>query len=299
MLPLLSRLFDEVGMWFVVHLINLVILAMIVTLGLHRPSEDDIAGWARSYGVVVDGENRAIVLGYLTRTRRLRFGLAFLAWFGQSFVRSWVGQPIPWATSWVFLVAGYLLGAVIAEATLRAPVGAMPSAVLSPRTITSYVPRYGIVALVALPVVSAGLVAFYAGIPMRPQYVGSGDATVMAVAAASGAVFAILVGLTMRAIVRRPQPAASGGLVELDDAFRSSSLHALNGATVTLELLLLAYMLGQTQSALSATHLHSLLQTVLSMLALFAMVMAVASWAVLGHPSAWRTRRPRALAGSR
>jgi hypothetical protein len=178
----------------------------------------------------------------------------------------------------------------------RLSVGGTPSAALSPRAITSYVPRYGIAALVALPVVSAALAIWYAGIPLRPRF-GLSDESVMIEAAVAGAVVAIVAGLAMRAIVRRPQPAVSDALVDLDDAFRSSSLHALNGAAVTLELLLLAFLLGETQGALSITGLHPRLEPFLTLFMLVAMGMAVASWAILGHPLRWRTRRPGAGVG--
>jgi len=100
--------------------------------------------------------------------------------------------------------------------------------------------------------------------------------------------FAISVGQTMRGVIRRPQAGTSADLVAVDDGFRSSSLHALAGAGVALELLLIAFELSQIQGALSFRNESSDWAAVL---ALFAAAMSIASWVVLGHPRSWRTRR--------
>jgi hypothetical protein len=180
--------------------------------------------------------------------------------------------------------------------TLSPPVqGSAPMAMLSPRTIVAYVPRYAIAALVALPILSISLVPVFGWIS-PPRRAGLAGVPALTGACAVGALFAVAVGLAMRAVVRRPQPAASVDLVALDDAIRSSSLHALAGAAVALQLLLFAFVLSQVQGALSATDRYPRVDYLLSILALSASVLSLASWIVLGHPRVWRTRRP-AVAG--
>src|SRR6478672_3542892 len=93
----------------IVVVLVLVIVLLIVALAFQPPKPDAVTKWAETYGVVVSEENRAVIERYVTRTRRVRFACAFLAWLAQGAVRSLVHAPIPWANSLIFLLAGYLI----------------------------------------------------------------------------------------------------------------------------------------------------------------------------------------------
>ncbi len=273
-----------------VGLLVFIVVFLLALVVIPRVGSKEVQEWADSYGVPADGPNRELIERYLTRTRRIRmlWAVAGLL-FGGSFVRLFFAKPQPWASGAVLALAGYLLGAFIAERTLP-PTGrgGTPSAVLSPRTLRAYVPRYAIVALVCLPLALVVLVPVYAGISPPPR-AGLAPVPTLVGACVVGVLFAISVGQTMRGVIRRPQAGTSADLVAVDDGFRSSSLHALAGAGVALELLLIAFELSQIQGALSFRNESSDWAAVL---ALFAAAMSIASWVVLGHPRSWRTRRP-------
>jgi hypothetical protein len=267
-------------------------LVLIALIGLRRPDRGIVDRWGESYGAPMEGGNRETIERYLTRTRRLRFLCALGGLVLNSLIHGWVKDPPEWVNGVFLTGAGYLVGAVIAEMTLPSPVrGSEPMAMLSPRRIGAYFPRYAIVALGALPVFSAALAVAFAWLS-PPRRAGLADVSALAGACVVGALFAIVVGFAMRAVVRRPQPAASVELVALDDAIRSSSLHAIAGAAVALQLLLLGFLLSQVQGALSATYRYPRFEALATILTLLALAMSLASWVILGHPRVWRTRRP-------
>jgi hypothetical protein len=267
-------------------------LVLIFAIGLQRADRTAVERWAESYGASTDGENRGSIERYVTRTRRLRSLSALSGVVLETLIHDRFAQPPDWVNGITFAVAGYLIGAVIAEMTLSPPIrGKEPMAVLSPRSIGAYLPRYAIAALVALPLFSTALVPVFAWLS-PPRRAGLADVPALAGACAVGVLFAIVVGFAMRAVVRRPQPAASVDFIALDDAIRSSSLHALAGAAVALQLLLLGFLLSQVQGALSVTDRYPRFDALATILALLALAMSLASWVILGHPRAWRTRRP-------
>ena len=82
-------------------------------------------------------EGRPVVERYLRWTRRLRFAFALLAVLAGGSV---VVDSIPWANELSVGVVGYLVGAILAELAIRTPGGPAPSALLSLRILTTYVP---------------------------------------------------------------------------------------------------------------------------------------------------------------
>lgn len=270
---------------------EVLILALLVPLGFQRPDKAAIDRWAVSYEVPSEGPNPESIRRYLTRTSRRRFAFALVGIAFSVLMNGFVTNPPVWSNVWLYAVAGYLVGAIVSEATLPGPGrGAAPSAVLSPRTFTSYLPRWALLALASLPIAVVLLVVFFATIS-PPRLAGLPSVRVLVGVAVVCTFFAVVVWLAMRAVVRRPQLVATTDLVELDDAIRSSSLHALAGAAVTLELMLLGVVLSQVQGAISVTGKYPHLDFLTSFLALSTLPMALASWIILGHPQKWRSRR--------
>jgi hypothetical protein len=279
------------GNQLIAFLPQAVILAALVGLGLQAPDDAAIGRWAATYGVSSDDSNREPIKRYLTRTKRLRLAFALVGLAVAVLVPTLVTDPPVWSNVWLYVVAGYLVGAIVAEVTLPQPGRRdAASAVLSPRTFTAYLPRWSLLALAILPVAVSSLVVFFATLS-PPRRAGLSGVGVLAGAAVVCVFFGVIVWFAMRAVVRRPQLVATTDLAVLDDALRASSLHALAGAAVTLELILLGVVLSQVQGAIAVTDTYSRLNNLATVLGLLTVPMALASWVILGHPQRWRSRR--------
>jgi hypothetical protein len=268
------------------------LVAATVALGFRTAGPSHVRKWAKTYGVALDGVDDAVVERRLTHVRRIRSIGAIVGFVGVSIlVPGEAGERPIWLQPLFGAVAGYLAAAVLTEITLR-PLFRPPttSASLVPRTFSAYVPRYAAIVLVGIPILAAGLVTPYASLrPGKP--VGDLPSLAAFIAVVSGiAVISFVTGLGVLATLRRAQPFAGAHLVALDDAFRAASLHALVGAAVTLELLLLASVFSFLQNA-EALGEPGRLGNLLSFGALFSLAMAVASWVILGHPQSWHVRR--------
>jgi hypothetical protein len=144
--------------------------------------------------------------------------------------------------------------------------------------------------LVAIPLLAGGLITPYASL-FRRNPIADLPSLATFVAVASGiAAISLVAAIGVLATLRRPQPFAGAHLVALDDAFRAASLHALVGAAVTLELMLLASLFSFLQNA-DAVDGAGRLSDLLTLGALLSSAMAVASWVILGHPQSWQVRR--------
>jgi len=268
-----------------------VVYAFIVAAGFRRLPDTEIDRWIDAYGAPVDEDTRSLAERYLTRTRRIRFSFAILG------LGAWMimteSTSIGFGT-WISGLVGYLVGSVVAELTHSRPIAAdgSVSAVLSRRSFAWYMPRYVPAVIVALPVACAASAAWLVQIaPRATDNFAKPDAVPVGAGSLFSIVLTIVVGSSMWAIVRRPQPASSIDAVAADDAFRSSSMHAMAGALVTLDLLLLSYTLSKLQNALSA--IGSGFADLMTYLSMLAFAMTLAAWLIIGHPSSWRT--PRSL----
>jgi hypothetical protein len=262
----------------------------LVVLAVRGGSDDAVDAWARSFGVRVAEDDRPMVAAALARTRRYRLVFAIAAVVGQGAVRTWLDDPLPWANTIVFGIVGYLLGAVVAEVAMPVGWDRNAGAVLAPRRVSDYISRIGVSALVTLPIAAAAAVAWTIDLAPPPRLRDASPRTFALLVAASVAI-SVIVGLGLRILVRRPQPAESRERALLDDALRSTSMHAMTGAAVALQLLLLAFALGQLQGGLSALGGSTRVQLAATLGAMFSLAFALGAWVVLGHPSAWRTRR--------
>jgi hypothetical protein len=275
--------------WILVA-IPLLVYALILVAGLRRPTEHEVDRWIDVYSCPADETTRAIVRRYLTRTRRTRFCFALAGFLG-GHVGS-LTDTFSWANAWVLLVAGYLVGSIVAEMAFgRAP---RPSgtitAALSRRVVASYLPRVVIVALIAVPIATVVAAIWQVGLAAEaPRRFGNLDPDAVKGAAATGVVLAIAAGVALSTLVRRPQPAASAQAIATDDAFRSSSMHAIAGSTLTLSCSLFATVLAQLSAALAAH--GSRFAFAASVGSLLAVVGALVSWLVVRHPSRWTSQR--------
>jgi hypothetical protein len=267
------------------------LIAAVAALGFRGAGDSHIKKWETTYGVTLDGDDETVVERRLTHVRRARTLGAIIGFIGVSSLRSGNAEEAIWLHPLFGAGAGYLAAAVMTEITLRPLLRPpMAGASLVPRTFTAYLPRYAAVVLVAIPLLAAGLITPYAAL-FRRSSIADLPSLATFVAVASGiAAISLVAAIGVLATLRRPQPFAGAHLVALDDAFRAASLHALVGAAVTLELMLLASLFSFLQNA-EAVDGGGGLNHLLTLGALLSLAMAVASWVILGHPQSWHVRR--------
>jgi uncharacterized membrane protein len=175
------------------------------------PNGERVARWSSHQGLALTDSNRSLIAGYIRRTRSLQVTGAALGWLSSPVYIALVGRPFPLGDSWVVLaVAGYLLGAAIAEVTfLRQPRfrATVRVATLAPRTLSDYVPAGMLWAIRTLPVATVVLAVIYAVIPKNPQRVVDPSIAFMITASILVVALAVLIEWFLRTIVVRPQPA--------------------------------------------------------------------------------------------
>ena len=259
------------------------------------PSPRALTRWAARYGLHLSNVNRSIVSRYLQRTRSLQMAAAGVGWIATGVFVTGTGQFVPlFGVPLMIAIAGYLLGAVIAEASfLRqlAPPTGMRSAALTPRALLDYVPRLTVWALRALPAVVVVLAVLYALTPKHAETPSDVSPTLVLAASALVVVVAFAVDRLLKAIVARPQPAINAELMAADDAIRASSIHALSGAGVGLVLV----GIGAALFALQYASTNDALGAWLGYPATLAILLSLLSWVRLGHPRTWRVRRSSQL----
>ena len=268
------------------------LIAAVAALGFSGARDSHIKKWEKTYAVTLGGDDEAVVERRLTHVRRARTLGAIVGFIGVSILRPGNGGDDPiWLQPLFGAGAGYLAAAVLTEITLR-PLLRPPTAGASlvPRTFAAYLPRYAAVLLVAIPVVAACLVPAYASLIRHTRDVDLPSlATYLAVASGIAAI-SLVATIGVLATLRRPQPFAGAHLLAMDDAFRAASLHALVGAALTLELLLLTSLFSFLQNV-DPFHGGGRLNNLLTLAALCSLATAVASWVILGHPQSWHVRR--------
>jgi hypothetical protein len=264
-------------------------VAYILLRGIRSPRPGQVLEWADSYGLMMTDANRPMVERYLRRTKRYRTVGAVAGLIFSVFILAATegrASNTLWTNGLITAAAGYLLGAVAAEATLSRPARSAPrAALLELRTLGHYLPGYAIWAQRILPALSVGLVLLLAGLDVQPS---SAAASVLAFAELAALTVLLAGGLELveRLIVRRAQPLAAPELMLADEAIRSSSIHALAGAGIALLLVGLSYQLSRLVTATNGP-----LSSVLGFLSILALLLAFSSWIDLGHPKSWRLRR--------
>ena len=225
------------------------LIAAVAALGFRGARDSHIKKWEKTYGVTLDGDDEAVVERRLTHVRRARTLGAIVGFIGVSILRPGNSGDNPiWLQPLFGAGAGYLAAAVLTEITLR-PLLRPPSAGASlvPRTFAAYLPRYAAVLLVAIPVVAVCLVPAYASL-IRPTQ----DVDLRRWRRSSPWRQGSRRSLSSRRSASSPP---SGGLSRSRELTCSlwttrfaASLHALVGAALTLELLLLTSLFSFLQN---------------------------------------------------
>jgi hypothetical protein len=165
------------------------------------------------------------------------------------------------------------------------------AAALVPRRLGDYLParvvtgmRLAALATVALvPLLAWGPLA--APVPVRGLVVG-GRGGAMATATLAVAM-AAAVELAVRRLVGRPQPAADPEALAVDDALRSTSVHAVAGAGLAIVLLSLSLQVGLVAANLAGGPGR----TAVVALSWACAAAALAAWVRVGHSRRWTVRR--------
>jgi hypothetical protein len=195
--------------------------------------EGYVARWARWFNLTLTAENAPAVRRYLAWTRRSRTAGGLAGFLAPTFYYA-IFSPGPQpdnagAVAVTFMLVGYLLGAVIAEAVIDPPTRRSESDNW-PVRLGNHLPTYALVLQRGLGIASVLLVAVYAlvepnarvsGLPGMVQ-VGA-----MGIAAACGAV---VVEVFQRRILARPRQAQ----MAVDHAMRASSVHVLAGGAIAV-----------------------------------------------------------------
>jgi hypothetical protein len=284
------------------------VLAVPLVWALRRPTPTAVGAWCRHRGVPATANTLAssrrdlmsvrvwrtvgavtgIAIGYGPRMANNRIvglddGLANAA-----NTISGAGTALPGLFDpWTLGIAGYLLGALVAERRRHsARPAAQPVAGLDARRAIPYVSPLGR----WLPPVMATVLALMATtVTVAGGPVGGSGTVRFGWAALIAIVLAVAsVGLRRR-IVSRPQRTSDAVGLVVDDAFRSCAVHAVAGASSAWMLAFVVLGLGDL---LSATELSSSALGV-GELVLFAvgLTLAMAVWLGLGSSYAWRVQR--------
>jgi hypothetical protein len=189
----------------------LIALAIGVKAALSGWGRWNPAAWAERMGLQLTPHNEEIVRTYIVRTRLLRLMGALLGLFAPWVYRGFVGSPPPVPVDFGLFDAlvGYLLGAVIAEVTIKRPAADEPSASLKPRELSDYMPAGFITALRVSALVALVLVPLYRLLPARQRLVNLTDFPPEIVILPAILLIGLGVELLQRYIVARSQPASS------------------------------------------------------------------------------------------
>jgi hypothetical protein len=275
-------------------------LAVAAVLAARRPLEPgELTAWASGHGLEGVADRRLEPAArYLGRSRLYRtVGGAVPFAAGTVAPALWAatrGLPAPWplglfgARSWL---AGYLAGVLVAEYRWARPrTGVVRSAALVPRRLGDYLPVRVVAAMRLAALAVSALVPLLAWGPLAPVPVRAlvlgGRGGALATAALALAV-AAAVELALRRLVGRPQPAADPEELAVDDALRSTSVHAVAGAGLAIVLLSLSVQVGLVAANLGGGPGRTAVVT----LSWGCAAAAVAAWTRVGHPRRWAVRR--------
>lgn len=272
--------------------VELVVVAIIlgfVLTSLPSRKRWDPEAWARDVSLDLTPQNEAFVRGYIRRTRILRTvgGLVGLVAAAAYTAITDEQPPEPFDFSLFNGLVGYLLGAMAAELSFRRPAGPVPAAALEPRDVAAYFPSALRWALRIAAAVGLILVPLFLVLPHREREMAEVDILPAAVLISMIVIVAAGVELLQRYVVARPQPAVEDDLLRADDAVRSASVHALAGAGLAIELVIVSVELA----AIATVSDIQILRWTLPWFALVTFLSSLAAWIHVTHPSRWRVRR--------
>jgi hypothetical protein len=185
---------------------------------------------------------------------------------------------------------GYLLGAIVAELPSRRDrvEAARPTAMLVPRRLSDYVPRW---IVVAPPVIIAVTLAVVLAGALGSQRPSLGDNRALRDALAIGAMM-LAAGITLsaaRMILHRRQPYTTAELVGADDALRAASLHCVCGGGFAIVAVIAS---GAIWSVGVVSNVQ-VLRWIAPWLALTLWLIALFAWSTV-RVAPWLVRRPYA-----
>jgi hypothetical protein len=230
-----------------------VLLVIVAWIALRKPSAGAVELWARSYDLELTPANTELVTTYLRRAtlfRRTGFLIGLLV--VPALLRQ-AGFEIG-GFDLVIGTIGYGAGIALAEVGFARPTGERLAAGLEARTVDLYLrpvlrwlPR-----ALTLVILGAGMwsLSIDEGADGQPfgDYPGAADRDVLT-AIAVAVVWLAVVELLERSVVRRAQPAIEPSVVAADDALRAQSVHALAGAVLALDGVLLYVVLVRPSQA--------------------------------------------------
>lgn len=277
-------------LWIAAH----VAFAVFLVYRAARPVRcGQVVQWAAGYGLGRgEGIDRDQAAKFLHRSRWFRtagFLLPFVVGTSTSFTWALVftepRPPFPFdlldQPAWI---AGYLLGAILAEVTWSRP-RVPPAAALLPRRVSDYI-RGSVLVLIrvaALATIAVGVLThwIYPGHVAEPFRLGPGPAV-------TAAAVLVTTEAALRFMAHRRQPVGSTSQLTLDDALRSTSIHRTAGAGLALLFLLLGVELFSLGGGTDISALRVTLPWVGLVCIFFC---APASWLHIGHPRLWLVRR--------
>ncbi len=258
----------------VTALVVLVILSA-ATRSARDPREP--GRWARAHGVAITSANAPLVAYFvpLVAVMRVVGGIGGLV-LGPLFDRAVGARTSVGLGFWVWIVAGWMLGAWLADRHVGADLRTGRGASLAARRLADYLP----LGLRGAPAIgAAGVVVLAATLP------GGGPSTIDRVTSAVVAVAtAGLVALGQRSVVGRPQPADEPSVLAADDAVRATTIHHVGGGGTAVTLFLIADLAGEALAVGSSG-------TGPGLLFLIAGFGALVAWRYFAF-RAWRVRRP-------
>jgi hypothetical protein len=272
--------------------VNLLVPGFVALLILSRGLRVDgryVAGWATSSGIDLTDERRPAVRRYLTWSRRSRTIGGVVGFLAPIVVSAITGVPgDPGGLSFALMIAGYLLGSLLAEIVINRPRTEGGVALLVPRRLTDYLPHRVLTMQRALAIMAGSAVVVYGIVLPHARLPKIPSLWQVAIAGGVGIVVAVSIELLQRRIVARRQPVATTDDVELDDAMRSSSLHVLAAVAVSL----LVYIAGGLVALTVASSMTEEVFNVVGLpLVVVLFVSSLACWAHLSRPNGFTVGR--------
>jgi hypothetical protein len=261
-----------------------VLIGLAVASRGFRVDADYVARWANSAGVELTDASRPVVRRYLAWSRRSRTAGGLTGFLAPVFyARVTTGESDPGSWSFTLMLVGYLLGAIFAEIVVSRSRRRPGTELAGGQRLNDYLPAYvmvlqrGLALLIGLLVVAYALLEPHSHLSVPPS-------TLIATFGLAGMCLAALVEATQRKIVARRKSVTSDPPVE--DALKSSSVHALAGAGVGL----LLNVVGPLILALLA--LTGSVGSVVGFGLIFILFpVSIFFWLDLGRPQGFRVRR--------
>ena len=229
----------DIGLLVLVGFIGLQLMIAVpfVWHALRRVRDRDVNVFSRASGIDPTEDGRLLIRRYLVSSRRLRTLLVIGALVASSSIASVFSVDTP--DFWQSVLGACLVGTIWAELRLARPEAAVRSASLRPRDVGSYLGRPLLWSPAVIGIVAAiewlGVSSIETSRRRDDLYAASTEQIVV------GVVFALavplLVALTQRWIVSRPQPFGDQSLVAADDAVRAASVRFVAAVATAMALI--------------------------------------------------------------